>query len=71
MNDDIERLNSSLEQNLQIYSDFQKQQSDDEQQLHECLDALYRAEQCGALRSDIEEIALYAQVLQYLHKPLR
>jgi len=66
--------------------DQRQQQADEEQSLHECLDAAQRLEsmflgprftgefydeQCRVFRQDLETIARYAQVLQYLHKPLR
>ena len=76
-----------------IPPDQRQQQADEEQQLHECLDALLRIEQWWiaasffipesrianervsdlyrTFRQDLEEVARYAQVLQYLHAPLR
>ena len=69
-----------------VGNDQRQQQVDEEQQLHEVLDALYRIDQViytvsNTLpagdevyrlgRLNIETVARYAQVLQYLHKPLR
>ena len=49
----------------------EQQQADDEQQQHELLASLYRLEQCGGLRSDIEEVARGLRLLEWLHAPLR
>ena len=89
MHEDLGQLNDRLEETIAARADFQRQQADEERQLHECLDALcridqaiylhsmgfqlmsQRAETYRILRQDLEEVARYTQVLQYLHKPLR
>jgi C4-type Zn-finger protein len=67
---DIEAANERLEETLETRADFQQSQ-DEEQRVQEYLDALYRVEQAGVNRLDVEQLAIGLGVLQYLHKQLR
>ena len=50
--------------------DQRQQQADDEEQKHELLDALHRIELSGALRSDVEFLALGLGLISELHEPV-
>lgn len=50
--------------------DQQQQKADDEQQQQEYLDALYRIEQSGVNRLDVEQLARGLGILALLHKPI-
>ena len=53
-----------------VSNDQRQQQADEEQRMQEYLDALYRIEQAGVNRRDVEQLASGLGVMQYLHKPL-
>ena len=58
-----------LEDMMDALSEMQ-QMSDTEQQKHELLDALHRIELSGALRSDVESLALGLGLISELHEPV-